>query len=210
MNKKVIKAMFVNICSKEETRPIMMGVHFERERTYASDGHLLVIFKEGSVELDGKTMSSEGKEIEGKYPNVDSVFPSKEMRGDEFTLDVVQLQKACAYHIRQLSATQNDKVVIYGTGYNIRSLFRLLNTITTIGDPKNVKFYSKDKDHATVVVSDQMQSLIMPTLYEESDVDDMPLDFADTKTISYENFINDYVFNGWKKKEPKDELAWAV
>lgn len=210
MNKKVIKAMFDNICSKEELRPIMTGIHFEKERTYASDGHLLVIFKEGSLELDGKTMSSNGREIEGRYPNVDSVFPTKEMRGNEFTLDVVQLKKACAYHIRQLSSTQNDRVVINGTAYNIRCLFRLLNTITAVGDPTNIKFYNKDKDRATVVVSDQMQSLIMPVIYEESEVDYVQNDFADTKTISYENFINDYVFNSWKKKQPKDELAWAI
>lgn len=209
MNKKVIKALFANICSKDETRRIMNGVHFEQERVYATDGRLLVIFNEGSKALEGKTMSAEGQEIEGKYPNVDSVFPTKENQGEEFALDVVQLKNACSYHIKQLSATENDKVVINGVGYNIRLLFRLLCTITSVGNPKNVKFYSKGCQYATMVVSDQMKSIIMPARFEESEIDDVQTEFMDTKTISYENLINDFVFNGWKK-QPKQELAWAV
>ena len=54
MNKKIIKAMFANICAKDETRPIMGGVHFEKERCYATDGKLLVIFQEGSEKLADK------------------------------------------------------------------------------------------------------------------------------------------------------------
>lgn len=209
MNKKVIKALFANVCSKDETRKIMNGVHFEQERMYATDGRLLVIFNEGSKELDGKTMSVEGEEIMGVFPKVDSVFPSKENRGQEFTLDVIQLKNACAYHLKQLSATQHDKVVINGVGYNVQVLFHLLSTITTVGDPKNVKFYNKGPEFATVVISDQMKSLIMPARFEEDAIDYIPTDFDDVKTFSYENFINDYVFNSWKKK-PKQELAWAV
>ena len=40
MNKKVIKAMYDYIVSKEEKNPVLTGVHFERERCYASDTRL--------------------------------------------------------------------------------------------------------------------------------------------------------------------------
>lgn len=207
MNKKIIKAMFANICSKEEMRPIMCGVHFERERCYASDGHVLVIFKEGSEKLDGKTVNLEGQEIEGRYPNVDSVFPPKDNQGNPFVCDFVQLKNACAYHIKQLSSTQNDRVIINGVGLNVRTLHRLLCTITLLGNPNDIKFFITDPSRAVVIESEQMRSLIMPTLYQEGEID-FETDFGETKTFSYENFINDYVFNCWKK-EPKKELEWA-
>lgn len=207
MNKKVIKAMFVNICSKDEARPIMGGVHFERERCYASDGHVLVIFKEGSEKLDGQTVDLEGNEIQGRYPNVDSVFPPKDNQGNPFTCDFVQLKNACAYHLKQLSSTEHDRVIINEVGFNVRTLHRLLCTITLIGNPNNIKFFMIDRSRAVVIESDQMRSLIMPTLYQDGDID-FETDFGETRTYSYENFINDYVFNCWKK-EPKKELEWA-
>ena len=207
MNKKVIKALFANICAKDVNRPIMGGVHFEKERCYASDGHILVIFNEGSEKLDGKTINLEGNEIVGRYPNVDSVFPPKDNQGEQVSIDFVQLKNACAYHLKQLSATEHDRVIINEVGFNIRSLHRVLCTVTLVGDAKNIKFFCKDKNHAVVVEGDQMRGLIMPTLYNEGEID-FDTDFGETKTYSYENFINDYVFNCWKK-QPKTELAWA-
>lgn len=207
MNKKVIKAMFANICDKSELRPVMNGVHFEKERCYASDGHVLVIFKEGSEKFEGKTMSIDGEEIEGRYPNIDNVFPPKEQQGEPFKTDFVQLKNACAYHIRLLSSCDADQVIVNGISFNVRTLNRILNTIMMVGDPKNIVFYCIDKSHAVVIESDQMRSLIMPCLYEETEID-FEGDFGDKKVMSYENFINDYVFNSWKK-QPKNELQWV-
>ena len=56
--------------------------------------------------------------------------------------------------------------------------------------------------------AEQLEGLIMPCNYEEADID-IEQEFGDIKTLSYENFINDYVFNSWKK-ETKTELAWAI
>lgn len=210
MNKKVIKALFTNIVSTDPLRSIMQGVHFEKERCYASDGHILVIYNEGSETLDGKTMSAVGEVINGRYPNVDSVFPAKSDKGEVLTIDFVQLKNACAYHIKQLSATQNDIVVIGGIGYNIRSLLRLLNTIMLVGNPRNIKFHTYSPKRATTVESDAMIGLIMPTLYKADEVDEFDMNFEDTKTISYENFINNFVFNGWRKPKPKEEFVWAI
>ena len=45
MDKKVIKSLFANIVERGGLRPVMSGVHFEKEESYASDGHILVIYK---------------------------------------------------------------------------------------------------------------------------------------------------------------------
>lgn len=208
MNKKIIKAMFANICAKDDTRPIMGGVHFEKERCYATDGKLLVIFKEGSEKLADKTINLDGNEIEGRFPNVDGVMPSKGKEGNPLQIDFVQLKNACAYHMKKLSSNQNDKVIINEVGFNIRCLFRLLSTVLTVSSPRGITFHIIDRGHAVKFTADQMEGLIMPCHYEEGDID-IEQEFGDIKTLSYENFINDYVFNSWKK-ETKTELAWAV
>lgn len=209
MNKKIIKAMYQNIVSKDVNRPIMGGVHFEEGRCYASDGHVLVILNEGSKALDGKTLNLEGEEIEGRYPNVDSVFPRREDSDNEFVLDVKQLREACNYHTRKQGTTDNDAVVINGVGFNVCTLLKLLNTILIAGT-KDVKFTSKDKSHAVVVENGKaLRCLIMPTLFVEDQVD-AEAELGESVILSYENFINDYVFNSWKKPKAKEELAWAV
>lgn len=209
MNKKIIKAMYQNIVAKDVCRPIMNGVHFEEGRCYASDGHVLVILNEGSKALDGKTLSIIGEEIEGRYPNVDSVFPRHEDSDTEFVLDVKQLKEACAYHARKQETTDKDAVVINGVGFNICTMLRLLTTIMLAGT-KEVKFTSKDKSHAVVVENGKvLRCLIMPTLFVDENVD-AEAELGEPVVLSYENFINDYVFNSWKKAPAKDELAWAI
>ena len=44
--------------------------------------------------------------------------------------------------------------------------------------------------------------------YNEKDID-AESEFNETCTVySYENFINDYVFNSWKDEVPKKVLSW--
>ena len=209
MNKKIIKAMYQNIVAKDVNRPIMNGVHFEESRCYASDGHVLVILNEGSKTLDGKTLSLEGEEIEGRYPNVDSVFPRREDGDSQFVLDVKQLKEACSYHAHKQDTTDKDTVIINGVGFNICTLLKLLNTILLAGT-KEVTFTAKDRSHAVVVENGKiLRCLIMPTLYIDEHVD-AETELGESVVLSYENFINDYVFNSWKKPKAKEELAWAI
>ena len=77
MNKKVIKAMYDYIVSKDHIRPILMGVHFEKERCYATDTHILAVYKYGSEKFDGQTVSVNGEKIKGNYPAIDRIIPKK-------------------------------------------------------------------------------------------------------------------------------------
>lgn len=206
MDKKIIKAMFDNICAKDVLRPIMNGVHFEEERCYASDGRVLVIYNEGSEHLNGKTMLVDGEEVEGIYPKVDSVFPKKDSEHTESLIDVEQLKNACLWHQKQLNSSDSDRVLLEGVGFCVNTLARFLKTITLFGSEQ--KFYFYGKRRAAVVIGDNFKGIIMPMEYDESEVD-MKTEFSDECMVySYENFINDYVFNSWKEAGKPKSLSW--
>lgn len=206
MDKKIIKSMFDNICAKDVLRPIINGIHFEEKRCYASDGHLLIIYNEGSIRLAGKTILLEGIEQEGKYPNVDSVFPSENAKHTEIQIDVEQLKNACIWHSKKPSAMDIDRVVICDVGLNVNTLLRFLKTVSLFGKVQTFSFYDRLK--SVLVEGENFKGIIMPMEYSEKDIDSVS-EFEETCTLySYENFINDYIFNSWKDEEPKKVLSW--
>ncbi len=207
MDKKVIQLLFANICGKDELRPVMNGVHFESERCYATDGHILVIYGEGNPKLDNKTMRRTGEEIDGRYPNVDSVFPSAENYGTKLNIDIKQLYSACLWHTKQADANEHDGVVINGVSYNVGSLRRILE-VMLCGGAGTVKFYNSQPDRATVITSNKLKGLVMPQQFEESGIDGERTDENYSRTYSYENFINEYVFNSWRKEPKKEPFSW--
>lgn len=206
MDKKIIKSMFDNICAKDELRLIMNGIHFEESRCYASDGHVLIIYNESVPRLKDKTILLEGMEIDGKYPNVDSVFPSENAKHTEMQIDVEQLKNACIWHSKKPSAMDVDRVVICGVGLNVNTLLRFLKTVSLFG--KEQTFYFYDRLKSVLVEGENFKGIIMPMEYNEKDID-AESEFNETCTVySYENFINDYVFNSWKDEAPKKVLSW--
>lgn len=207
MEKKIIQALFANACGRDELRPIMNGVHFEEERVYASDGHILVVYNEGSKKLDGKTIAPDGTELEGRYPNVDSVLPSSKSMGTEFKADLVQLKAACQYHVRKENSKAQDRVIIGGTGLVVTSLLRTLNAVLACEEPSKLKLFISEPLKPITFLGKKTKAILMPIPYEEKEVD-VEQEEGCSNVFSYESFINDYVFNGWKKKPVKAALAW--
>ena len=206
MDKKIIKAMFDNICAKDVLRPIMNGIHFEESRCYASDGHILIIYNESVPRLKDKTILLEGMEIDGRYPNVDSVLPSENAKHTEMQIDVEQLKNACIWHSKKPSAMDVDRVVICSVGLNVNTLLRFLKTVSLFGKEQTFAFYDRLK--SVLVEGENFKGIIMPMEYNEKDID-AESEFNETCTVySYENFINDYVFNSWKDEVPKKVLSW--
>lgn len=206
MDKKIIKSMFDNICAKDELRLIMNGIHFEESRCYASDGHVLIIYNESVPRLKDKTILLEGMEIDGRYPNVDSVFPSENAKHTEMQIDVEQLKNACIWHSKKPSAMDVDRVVICSVGLNVNTLLRFLKTVSLFGKEQTFAFYDRLK--SVLVEGENFKGIIMPMEYNEKDID-ANSEFNETCTVySYENFINDYVFNSWKDEAPKKVLNW--
>ena len=78
MEKKIMKAMYSSIVSKDPIRPIMTGVFFDQNCCVATDTHMLVVFNHTNPKFVGKVMSANGEEIPGKFPDYNRVFPSKE------------------------------------------------------------------------------------------------------------------------------------
>lgn len=206
MDKKIIKSMFDNICAKDVLRPIMNGIHFEENRCYASDGHILIIYNESVPRLKDKTILLEGMEIDGRYPNVDSVLPSENANHTEMQIDVEQLKNACIWHSKKPSAMDIDRVVICGVGLNVNTLLRFLKTVSLFGKEQTFAFYDRLK--SVLVEGENFKGIIMPMEYNEKDID-AESEFNETCTVySYENFINDYVFNSWKDEASKKVLSW--
>lgn len=206
MDKKIIKSMFDNICAKDVLRPIMNGIHFEENRCYASDGHILIIYNESVPRLKDKTILLEGMEIDGRYPNVDSVLPSENANHTEMQIDVEQLKNACIWHSKKPSAMDVDRVVICGVGLNVNTLLRFLKTVSLFGKEQTFAFYDRLK--SVLVEGENFKGIIMPMEYNEKDID-AESEFNETCTVySYENFINDYVFNSWKDEASKKVLNW--
>lgn len=206
MDKKIIKSMFDNICAKDVLRPIMNGIHFEENRCYASDGHILIIYNESIPRLKDKTILLEGMEIDGRYPNVDSVLPSENAKHTEMQIDVEQLKNACIWHSKKPSAMDVDRVVICGVGLNVNTLLRFLKTVSLFGKEQTFAFYDRLK--SVLVEGENFKGIIMPMEYNEKDID-AESEFNETCTVySYENFINDYVFNSWKDEASKKVLNW--
>lgn len=210
MDKKVMADMFKYICDHDEIRPVMNGIHFDEEKKccYGSDGHVLVLYKETIPALKGKTISESGDEIEGRYPNVFSVFPEEKPGSfTEVAIDVEQLQKACQWHSRNIDSDDKDVVVINDIGFNIKSLCGLLITIQAVEFQPKLKFSMFGKTRPVLIHSKKMDSIIMPAFYEEEKVD-LKRDCGCSMIYSYENFINDYVFNSWKTVDKKKPLDW--
>ena len=207
LDKKIIKAIYANIVSHDEMRPVMNGIHFEEERCYGSDGHLLVIYKVGSKELCDKTIHPTGEVIDGHFPNVDSVVPT-EREEYPHRIDLKELHQACLYHLKKEDTEENDRLLIAHKSFNIRNLCRLLNVFTAAGQLNKAVMYMSDPTRATVIESKLLTAIIMPVLTQDESCVDSEREDGSSMIISYENFINDYAFNHWRKPEPKNDMNW--
>jgi len=210
MEKKIIKAMYANSVSRDEMHPVMSGVHFEKDRCYASDSHILTIYNGGGCEkLDGKTIDYEGNEIDLRYPNVDAVFPSKEdLKDFGMRIDLEQLQKACSWHLRKKDSNQKDVVTIGAIGIPINGLCKLLSIFVVANEIGKARIYMTEPHRPLVIESKKLRTLIMPAMFETSDVDQDRNDEGAQIVLSYGNLINDYVFNSWQRTPAPAELQW--
>lgn len=206
MDKKVMKAMYAYIVSKDQMRPMMTGVFFDKNAIVASDAKVLVKYKIPGGKFTGKILAANGEEISGKYPNYERVFPSVE--GQYFPpIDLEQLQKAIAWFTRQPGFTEDDTVLMEGKGVSIKRLGTLLNILVVGNDIKKAKMAKTQDGQPVVIHSPKFDALLMPMNADESKADnerveDCPL------VITLENLINQYVFEGWRPKTVEDPMSW--
>ena len=208
MEKKILKAMYSSIVSKDPIRPQMMGVFFDEKCCVATDTHMLVVFKHTNPKFAGKVMSASGEEIPGTYPNYKRVFPSKErLTHYHPRIDLVQLQKACAWFTRQPGFTDKDMVVIRGKGLSIKYLATLLNLFALTPEIKSAEMFQTPEGNPAVIKSKSISALLMPMTVDETQIDAPRADDC-AVCLTLENLINQFVFEGWKPKAVEDPMSW--
>lgn len=208
MEKKIIKAMYSTIASKDTVRPQMMGVFFDEKCCVATDTHILVVFNHANPKHAGKILNVNGEEIPGTYPNYKRVFPSKErLTHYRPRIDLVQLQKACAWFTRQPGFTDKDMVVIRGKGLSIKYLATLLNLFALTPEIKSAEMLQTPEGNPAVIKSKNISALLMPMTVDETQVDAPRADDC-AVCLTLENLINQFVFEGWKPKAVEDPMAW--
>lgn len=199
MDEKIVKALYTNIASKDPIRPLMMGVHFEEKRCYATDTKVLVIYNEGDSRFAGKTLDSKGVEIKGNYPSVDRVVPKDET--NLFKGDKAQLLRALTWWGKQKDSHPDDRVVIGEQTFNISILKRLLSIFSLTSELGTSKMWLNEQARPSKIVSDTFTTIIMPcTPTPEEDIDDVR-SFESPTTVSYANLINTFALESSKPKE---------
>lgn len=208
MEKKIIKAMYSTIASKDPIRPIMTGVFFDKDCCVATDTHILVVYHHANPKHAGKILNAAGEEIKGTFPNYNRVFPSKERLSHyRPRIDLVQLQKACSWFTRQPGFTDKDVVVIRGKGLSIKYLSTLLNLFALTPEIKSAEIFQTPEANAAVIKSKNISALLMPMMVDEAKVDAPRADDCPV-VLTLENLINQFVFEGWKPKPVEDPMAW--
>lgn len=206
MNKKVLKAMYRNIVSTDCLRPAIQGVHFEEDRCYATDTHMLVIYNEGDSRFVGCTLNLAGETVKGNYPDVDRVIP-KEMPYDALPINMTQLYKAMQWHLRQEKSTRDDKVAFGDYVVNIDYLVKTLGVFFEAGELAVTNLYLNDKNRPCKLLSPSVSAIVMPVNGDNADIDGVR--YTDCfAVLSYETLINNYAFNGWKPTKKVEELSW--
>lgn len=207
MDKRILKQMFTDIVGRDDYRPILMGVHFEEDCCVATDTHMLVVYKQSNPELAGRTITIDGQECKGKYPDWRRVIPTK-VPNEPLPIDLGQLHKALKWHKRQATSHKDDKIAFGDISFSIDFLYRVLNIYKTAQELSECQFTLNVADRPAKMESTSITSIIMPVLSEASNVDGERLPDAPL-TLSYETIINNYAFNSWKKVEKPAELAWV-
>ncbi len=85
---KIGKIDIFKFCANDELRPALDGVYYHNGYCYASDGHVLLKTSHGyNEEFNGKIMSKDGKVIEARYPDAESVIPTSKDNYTEYEVD---------------------------------------------------------------------------------------------------------------------------
>lgn len=206
MDKKILKQMFTDIVGRDPRRPSIMGVHFEEDCCVATDTHILVVYNEGSENFAGKTLTANGEEVKGTYPQWRRVIPA-EMPGGSLPISLSQLHKALKWHKQQSDSHKDDKIAFDNVVLSVEYLNRLFNVYAAAGELGVCEFMVGEPARPVKFVSPSLTSILMPVSADvfEIDADRM---YESAAVLSYETIINNCAFNSWKKSEKSDELSW--
>lgn len=85
---KIGKFDIFKFTGKDNLKRVLGCVHYENGMCHASDGYMLVRTKIGyKEEYEGKNLAKDGEQVDGRYPNVNSVIPNVTEEHTEYEVD---------------------------------------------------------------------------------------------------------------------------
>ena len=162
-NKKAVdsavkKASIIDFVSKDENRYFMTGVYYENGFAVATNGRVLIKLKTNyPSEYEGKIINpSNGKEIDGQFPNYKKVFPKKEDlvdRSDRLT------------HITDYLSSATMAVALSSKNYDIPVIFG--NTLVRGDQLQTALAFARDKGFNKVLQEDNFNLKTVSELDEK-------------------------------------------
>ena len=162
-NKKAVdsavkKASIIDFVSKDENRYFMTGVYYENGFAVATNGRVLIKLKTNyPSEYEGKIINpSNGKEIDGQFPNYKKVFPKKE--------DLVDRSDRLA-HITEYLSSATMAVALSSKNYDIPVIFG--NTLVRGVQLQTALAFARDKGFNKVLQEDNFNLKTVSELDEK-------------------------------------------
>lgn len=162
-NKKAVdsavkKASIIDFVSKDENRYFMTGVYYENGFAVATDGRVLIKLKTNyPSEYEGKIINpSNGKEIDGQFPNYKKVFPKKE--------NLVDRSDRLA-HITDYLSSSTMAVALSSKNYDIPVIFG--NTLVRGSQLQTALAFARDKGFNKVLQEDNFNLKTVSELDEK-------------------------------------------
>ena len=162
-NKKAVdsavkKASIIDFVSKDENRYFMTGVYYENGFAVATNGRVLIKLKTNyPSEYEGKIINpSNGKEIDGQFPNYKKVFPKKE--------DLVDRSDWLA-HITDYLSSATMAVALSSKNYDIPVIFG--NTLVRGDQLQTALAFARDKGFNKVLQEDNFNLKTVSELDEK-------------------------------------------
>lgn len=152
--------MYSQAVSKDPIRPQMTGIHYEKERCYASNTRILIVYNEGSEKHNGKTLNVSGEEINGVYPAIDRMIPKSLPL--KVNIDLDQLLRACSWYLKSDLSTNEDEVLIEDIAFRIVEITRLLTVLKQGNAIKTTRMYVGSSDKPALFKGAMFTAIIMP------------------------------------------------
>jgi len=159
-NDKNLWSLFQSFTAKDELRPVMKGIYFDKEALVATDGHRLIYYPaKTSTENQNKIYAKDGKTIDGRFPNYLPVIPTKfnyVHKGVELLALKVYINAAKNYtnritNVVSLPLDQYNKDKFISIGFNAVFLTEAIDALLKLGHQK-ADFYLVAPDKPAVIV----------------------------------------------------------
>lgn len=174
-------------CSKDELRPALTGLFYDRGNIVATDANVLVSIKSDYDNgLGGKIIGKDGKEIEARFPAWEQVIP---LETKEIDVDAEKLFKAVK-NIKTVKYAEMSVINIHGYLFQSKMIHKVLNVRQnglrfSIGEKKYSTVMKIDGDNFTAVVTCLLGDKIIEENKKNIDENNVPIIYTIDEALNY-------------------------